>query len=145
MSTIKIPIVEIIIGERYRKNLGNIQSLADSIRDVGLLHPIVITPDKKLIAGARRIAAFELLKRDVIPARTVDTDMLLAQSDENKQRKDFTPSEAVAIGREIEAVERPKAKERQREAARRSGIGSAKLVEPMPIARRVIGPESDYK
>lgn len=41
--------------------------------------------------------------------------MLIAQCDENTCRKDFTPSEAVAVGAAVEAIESKAAKERQRE------------------------------
>ena len=41
--------------------------------------------------------------------------LLQAERDENFCRKDFAPSEAVAIGRKIEALERPQAKQRQRD------------------------------
>lgn len=42
----------------------------------------------------------------------------------------FTPSEAVALGRELEALERPKAKQRQRSGGSRGGQGSGNLPEP---------------
>ena len=39
----KRPLDSIRIGERHRKDMGDIDGLARSIADVGLLHPIVIT------------------------------------------------------------------------------------------------------
>jgi ParB-like nuclease domain len=51
----EIPIATIHIGDRFRRELGDIASLAASIADVGLLHPIVVAPDYHLIAGARRL------------------------------------------------------------------------------------------
>ena len=33
------------VGERHRHDLGNIAALARSIEEVGLLHPVVVTPD----------------------------------------------------------------------------------------------------
>jgi hypothetical protein len=60
-------------------------------------------------------------------------DLLSAERDENEVRKDFTPSEAVAIGRLIEDQERPKAVERKREGSRLGGLkaqGSDNLPEP---------------
>jgi hypothetical protein len=50
------------------------------------------------------------------PDSTAATDaalLLQAERDENTCRKDFTPSEAVAIGKELEELERPKAAERK--------------------------------
>lgn len=52
------------IGDRIRTDLGDIESLADSILANGLLHPIVVDNDFNLIAGGRRFTAYrELVKR----------------------------------------------------------------------------------
>jgi prophage regulatory protein len=50
----------IVVGERIRADLGDIEGLAESMRE-RLLHPITITDDGKLLAGARRLAAALLL------------------------------------------------------------------------------------
>lgn len=42
------------------------------------------------------------------------TGHLIAERDENSCRKDFTKSEAVALGKRLEELERPKAKQRKR-------------------------------
>lgn len=106
----KVRIDEIVVGERHRKDMGDIAKLAESIRTVGLLHPIVITPDKRLIAGERRLAAAKLLGWMEIPTTVIDLrDMVLAERAENVDRKDFTPSEAVAIGIALEEIERASA------------------------------------
>lgn len=36
---------QIQIGFRYRKGLGDLPPLADSIAEVGLLHPVVVSPE----------------------------------------------------------------------------------------------------
>lgn len=103
-------LAEIQIGIRTRKDMGDLQGLADSIKRHGLLHPVVIKADGTLVAGHRRIEAVRLLGVHVIPVTVIDVaDLLSAERDENAQRKDFTPTEAVAIGRLIEVEERPKA------------------------------------
>jgi len=103
----------ICIGERHRKDLGDVASLAQSIDEIGLLHPVVVTPDGMLIAGERRIAAAELLGWQDIAVTVVDLDdVLRGEHDENTKRKDFAPSEAVAIGEAREELERAKARER---------------------------------
>jgi len=43
---------EIVVGERHRRDLGDIASLAANVTELGLLHPIVI--HGTLIAGERR-------------------------------------------------------------------------------------------
>ena len=63
---------EIQIGFRYRKDLGDLRSLADSIAEVGLLHPVVVTPEGRLIAGQRRLEACRLLGWDDVPVTGVD-------------------------------------------------------------------------
>ena len=65
---------DVVIGDRFRQDLGNVNELAQSIADVGLLHPIVITPDNVLIAGRRRLEACKLLGLIDIPATVVDFD-----------------------------------------------------------------------
>jgi ParB family chromosome partitioning protein len=104
-----VKIADIIIGNRFRKDMGDLESMAESIRNVGLLHPIVIKPDKTLVAGHRRIEAAKLLGCSEISATVVDLDDLLsAERDENEQRKAFTRTESVALGRLIEKIHKAK-------------------------------------
>ena len=65
-----LPIAAIRVEGRFRRALGDIASLADSIAEVGLLHPIVVTPDHRLIAGARRLHAMRKLGRTHVPAQS---------------------------------------------------------------------------
>jgi N6-adenosine-specific RNA methylase IME4/ParB-like chromosome segregation protein Spo0J len=106
-------IADIRVGRRHRHDLGDVEQLAASIKDVGLLHPVVITPDGKLIAGQRRLEACKKLGWMHVPVRIVDIDAVVrGEFAENAVRKDFTLSEAVAIKRALEPVERAAAKER---------------------------------
>ena len=73
MSNRNIPVDDIRCRQRVRKDMGNIDVLAESIATVGLLHPIVVNSDLQLIAGERRLKAFKKLRRDTIPARVVKT------------------------------------------------------------------------
>lgn len=99
----------IVIGERVRKDMGDLRSLADSIATHGLLHPVVVNNSCTLIAGHRRLEAVKLLGWDAVPVTFVEVaDLLSAERDENAARKDFTPTEAVAIGRLIEEEHRKK-------------------------------------
>jgi ParB family transcriptional regulator, chromosome partitioning protein len=67
MATKTVPIAAIRVGKRHRKDLGDIRSLARSIQEIGLLHPVVIRPDGKLIAGERRLGALKLLGWTKVP------------------------------------------------------------------------------
>ena len=94
--------------------MGDIPHLAESIREVGLLHPVVVKPDGTLIAGARRLEAAKFLGWPEIPVTVVELDDLLkGEWAENAERKDFTPSEAVAIGLALEERVRELARARQ--------------------------------
>jgi N6-adenosine-specific RNA methylase IME4 len=111
---------EISIGKRHRKEFGDIEALALSYNERGaIIQPIAITTDNKLIAGERRIKAWLHPKSNFrdqpIPVHVITVDSIVAgEWDENAHRKDFTPSEAVAIKREIEVLLKKHAKERQR-------------------------------
>ena len=109
-----IPIKDIIIKERYRKEFGDIDTLADNINNLGLLQPIVINNENnELIDGQRRIFAFESLGKKEIPCFKVDLQkIVLGEFSANHYRKDWTYSEMVSIKRAIEPYERKKAKER---------------------------------
>lgn len=110
-----IPIKNIVIKERYRKDFGDINTLADNIKNVGLLQPIVINNENnELIDGQRRILAFESLGKKDIPCFKVDLQkIVLGEFSANHYRKDWTYSEMVAIKRAIDPYERNKAQERK--------------------------------
>jgi N6-adenosine-specific RNA methylase IME4 len=107
-------IADIRIGQRHRQDMGDIGGLAASMGSVGLLHPIVVRPDGTLIDGARRLQAAQMLGWDSAPVHVVDlVKVVEGEYAANVFRKDFTPSEMVAIAAEIEPIEREAAKARQ--------------------------------
>lgn len=93
-----LPISEIQVGERDRADLGDIAALAESIKAVGLLHPIVVTADHSLVAGDRRLSAVRSLGWTEVDVTVVDLstagDVLKAEADENTCRKGLSPYEA---------------------------------------------------
>lgn len=130
MTTIRLD--DIKVANRHRRDYGDIGALADSIADVGLLQPLVVTPDLTLVAGGRRLEALRKLGWSDLPERDVRTvsnladatAMLRAERDENTCRKDMTPSELLALGESLREVAEAAAKERQREAGKTHGRGS---------------------
>lgn len=93
-----ISISRISVGERFRKEHGDIAALAKSIEAQGLLQPILVSPENRLICGQRRIMAFKQLGLKTIPAYVVAIARPRdAEFDENEIRKDFTVTERVAI------------------------------------------------
>ena len=88
-----------------RRAVGNdeLQELADSIKQVGVLQPILVRPKGKLfeiVCGERRYSASVLAGTQTIPAivRTMSDDAALELAiTENLQRKDISPiDEAMA-------------------------------------------------
>ena len=113
-----MPVDAIRVGARHRKDMGDLEGLAASIAE-RLLHPVVVRPDGLLIAGERRLRAAQLLGWKTIPVNVIDLDEVVrGEFAENIHRKDFTLSEAVAIKRALEPLEKAAAKERMREGAR---------------------------
>lgn len=98
-------IKDIRIGRRFRKALGDVQLLADSIERLGLLHPVVITPQGRLIAGRRRLEACRRLRWSTIPVHVVDLENVdEGELAENVHRKDFLPSELWAIAKSVKKL-----------------------------------------
>lgn len=97
-----LPIGAISLGNRHRKDMGDIDGLARSIEAVGLLHPVVVTPAGMLIAGERRLAALRRLGWAEVPVTEVDLEEITrGEFAENADRKDFLPSEIDAIRRAL--------------------------------------------
>src|SRR4051812_6165817 len=111
-------VTAIRVGKRHRQHVGDVRSLAASIARLGLLHPVVVDTNGRLVAGARRLAAVRSLGWRDVPVRVVRSltdaaQALRAERDENTERKQFLPSEMVAIARALEPIERAEAKARQ--------------------------------
>lgn len=100
----KIPLQQVVVdeGHRIRKETGELTSLIASIRQVGLLNPIVVTEDYRLVAGFRRLSACRQLgwteiEANVVPYKDDPLMLLDAEVAENLMRKDFTADEIMAI------------------------------------------------
>ena len=96
--------------------LKHVEALAKSIAVLGLLEPLVVDSQKRLLAGRHRLAAIRLLKEqnpqayqthfsnEAIQVRIMpfDTDSdpdlaLQVEIAENEHRRDYTPSEVRAL------------------------------------------------
>jgi hypothetical protein len=112
-----LPLAEIVVKGRARKDMGDLDALAASIRKHGLLCPIAVNSRKELVAGGRRLAAVRKLGWQRIPVQFVASAdeaalALEAERDENVCREPLKPSELVEIGKRIQALEGPKAEAR---------------------------------
>jgi len=101
MKPALIPVAAVVVGERYRKDYGDVTELAESIREVGLIQPIVIDENRNLIAGGRRFAAMTtILKWTEVPcvlAETQNSELKLRRMEleENVKRKEMSWKERV--------------------------------------------------
>lgn len=97
--------------------------MAGSIAELGLLQPILVDEEHRLIAGYRRYLAVKKLGWATVPAVCVDglddvLRRLKAEQHENTCRKAFTHSEAISVGMAIEAMERGAAHTRMSEGGK---------------------------
>ena len=115
----------ITVGVRHRRDLGDMTALMKSIEEVGLLQPVTVTPDGVLVCGLRRLEAMRRLGRRTLSVwvRSGISDQLshlLAQQDENEQRKPLSPVETAApLRRDQDAREGGRAAAHGRHAVRR--------------------------
>jgi ParB/RepB/Spo0J family partition protein len=99
-----LPVQKIRPGSRHRKDMGDLQELARSIEEEGLLQPVGVTEDMDLVFGERRLRACrDILRWQTIPARVVHVSRIVAgEYAENEIRKDFTVSERIAVAKTLE-------------------------------------------
>lgn len=112
-----IDIDKIVVGDRIRKDFGDIQELAEDIKENGLINPPVVNKEYQLLAGERRLRACKSLGWPQIEVRMMDTrdaeHELNIEISENDVRKGFTKSERVDYIKRLLRIEQAKAKERQ--------------------------------
>lgn len=92
-----IDIKKVKVKKRIRVDLGDIESLMDSLKEHGLFHPITVNRNYELISGFRRLESAKRLGWNTIDAKIVDTlnkkELLERELEENLLRKDFTEEE----------------------------------------------------
>ena len=107
----QLPIEDIKIKKRIRKDLGDLTSLIDSLRSHGLINPVVITKNNELIAGHRRIASAKVLGWKSIEVMVLDKiselEKLELEIEENVVRKDFSGDELEDAMARLEALKNP--------------------------------------
>lgn len=100
------------IHERYREEFGDLEDLAASIREKGIIQPISVASDMRLLAGERRVRAAKLAGLTKIPAlvRKVGDEMDSREIElmENIHRKDFTWAEKCKAIRDIDRLYKEK-------------------------------------
>jgi len=117
----EVAIDKITVGEG-RRELRDVDELAKSIKEIGLLNPITITKDYRLVAGYHRLTACKKLGWTTIPANVVDMDKIdaeLAEIDENLIRNELTVlerTEHLKRRKELYEMKYPETKQGQAQA-----------------------------
>lgn len=116
----QIPVDNVIVPDRVRKDPGNLESLMASLKRVGQLNPILVTPTYELIAGFRRLTAAQELGWQSVEAEIVqaadEIRRLEIELEENVYRKDFTPEEILEGYKKLEKLRHPSVGRRVRRA-----------------------------
>lgn len=103
-----IEMTTIVVGERFRKDYGDIDGLASSIEKNGLLQPLVIDDDHKLLAGGRRYQAIQKLGWTHVDCHYIyeldDIARRRIELEENVTRKDLDHIEQAKLTKEIERL-----------------------------------------
>lgn len=106
-----VNIKDIKIKKRVRHDLGNLETLKNSLRTYGLLNPITLNEKYELIAGERRLQAAKQLGwtniNAVIMNNVSDVEELELELEENNQRKEFTKEELLEGYRRLEKLRNP--------------------------------------
>jgi ParB family chromosome partitioning protein len=107
----QVPINDIVVKKRIRKDLGDIESLAESLKRYGQISPVIISKKNVLVAGGRRLEAAKSLGWRTINAVVAETGGELArleiEVEENIQRRDFTPEEVADATKKIYRLKKP--------------------------------------
>ena len=96
-----VPLGDITVqrDERQRRDLSDIDILADSIRRLGLIHPLVVTRDLTLVAGERRYTACRSLGWVTVPVQYTDelepARLRAIELEENIKRQDISWQDQV--------------------------------------------------
>jgi len=108
MEVRDLPMAKIVPGRKLRADDRDIEALAESIRENGLLQPIRVRPRKggmyQIVAGHRRYEAHRLLRRRTIAAVVADQSDKTSAIEaivENLQREDLQPLELAQGIREL--------------------------------------------
>jgi DNA modification methylase len=89
---------------RWRREMGDVRELAESIKHKGQIHPILLDRENNLVCGGRRLAACITAGISVKAAYTDQVDPLVLRElelEENLRRKAFTPGEEVLAVQEL--------------------------------------------
>lgn len=107
-----VKLEEIIVSERFRDDLGDLDEMVESIKNKGIIQPLSVSVDDsgsmRLLAGGRRYASAQLAGLLTVPVIVRDfvdeLDSREIELFENIHRKDFTWAERAKLTEEIDRL-----------------------------------------
>ena len=110
------------VEDTRQLNQAHVEALAESIAVLGLIHPIAVDINGRLLAGGHRLAAIQYLQvndfksyskyfKNGIPIRRYEFDAksdlaqaIAIEATENEKRRDYTPAEVRELADKLEAA-----------------------------------------
>ena len=140
------PISSIIVNrdERQRRKLEGIEELAESINRIGLINPIVVTPDLVLVAGERRLTAMKLIGWTDVPIQyTTDLseyDLAVIELEENVKRVDLSWQDQCLAIEKFHTLKAKHEVDWNKEAtAQALGLSEREVNRHISVAKEIIG------
>jgi len=107
----QVLINEIKVKKRIRREMGDVEALAESLKRYGQISPIIISRKNRLIAGQRRLEAAKLLGwrtiNAIVSESASELNHLELELEENLQRQDFTIEEIAQATRNLDRLRNP--------------------------------------
>jgi ParB-like chromosome segregation protein Spo0J len=151
ISSINVSVASVLVGPRLRSiDQTKVDALAESIRTIGLQHPISIYQDDlgrpHLVAGAHRLEAVKKLGIagiDAIVVELLDIDRKLWEIAENLHRAELTAlerdqhvAEWIRLTDSVSAQHEPKLSKRGRKSEGRPASGINKASREIGVSRQ---------
>lgn len=138
------PITSITIerSERQRRELKNIDELAESIHRIGLINPIVVTTEGLLVAGERRLTACKQLGWTSIPVQFTfelsNYELQTIELEENIKREDLPwQDQCLAIAKFHELKKANEDEWTQEATAQALGITQPHVARNLEVAKEI--------
>lgn len=140
------PISSIVVNrdERQRRKLEGIDELAESINRIGLINPLVVTPDLVLVAGERRYTAMKTLGWTDVPIQyTTDLseyDLAVIELEENVKRVDLSWQDQCLAIEKFHSLKAKHETDWNKEAtAQALGLSEREVNRHISVAKEIIG------
>jgi phage N-6-adenine-methyltransferase len=113
--------------ELYGDTAELAETFVESVREKGVLEPLVITSDKQVISGHRRLSAAKEVGIESVPVRISEFNTELAEREaliEFNRQREKTPGQIVNEFEEMLAIEKERAKENMSKGGKGERVGN---------------------